>query len=550
MKKDESGETKLETTLQSKPRLKRRQSKQPLTLEQKKQKQVQKADRANKTWHVERAKARELKKVSDALEGKGPTVVEEDFLKTVEEAKEADVLFKPNDGPQSSFLAASEQEVLYGGAAGGGKTIALIVDPLRYCSEREFSGLIIRRTNDELREIIYRTQELYPQAYPGAKWSQQKSLWTFPSGAHIWLTYLEQDKDVLRYQGQAFTYIGVDELTQYPTPYAWDFLRSRLRHPTLALYMRATTNPGGPGHIWVKKMFIDPATFGQAFWATDIETGQVLRYPEDHLKSNQPLFQRRFIPAKLTDNPYLYKTGSYEANLLSLPEVQRKQLLEGSWDIAEGAAFPEFNRTQHVVEPYTIPSDWRRFRAADYGYTSPSACLWFAIAPTGELVVYRELYVKGKIAEVFAQMVLQAESGDKVQYGVLDSSTFHHRGDTGPSLAEQMIKQGCYWRPSDRSKGSRVAGKNEIHRRLAINALSSKPNLTIFNTCRNLIAQLPVIPLDKTNTEDIDTHSEDHIYDALRYGCSSRPMAGGTPWSNKNPMLRPMFSPADVIFGY
>ena len=120
------------------------------------------------------------------------------------------------------------------------------------------NALILRRTNDELREIIHKSQEIYPQAYPGAKWMEKKSQWTFPSGARIWMTYLEQEKDVLRYQGQAFTYIGFDELTQYPTPYAWDYLRSRLRtaDPSLPVYMRGTTNPGGPGHNWVKKMFM------------------------------------------------------------------------------------------------------------------------------------------------------------------------------------------------------------------------------------------------------------------------------------------------------
>ena len=199
------------------------------------------------------------------------------------------ILFEPNKGPQTDFLAAPEREVLYGGAAGGGKSFALIVDPLRYCTNSNFNALILRRTNDELRELIHKSQEIYPKAFPGAKWMEKKSQWTFPSGARIWMTYLEQDKDVLRYQGQAFTYIGVDELTQYSTPYAWDYLRSRLRtaDPNLPVYMRATTNPGGPGHIWVKKMFIDPSIPNHSFAATDIETGKVLRYPDNHSKAGE-----------------------------------------------------------------------------------------------------------------------------------------------------------------------------------------------------------------------------------------------------------------------
>ena len=472
---------------------------------------------------------------------------------SVQEEPSQTVLFEPNPGPQTNFLAAPEREVLYGGAAGGGKTYSLIVDPLRYCNNSNMNALILRRTNDELREIIHKSQEIYPQAYPGAKWMEKKSQWTFPSGARIWMTYLEQEKDVLRYQGQAFTYIGFDELTQYPTPYAWDYLRSRLRtaDPSLPVYMRGTTNPGGPGHGWVKKMFIDPAPANKAFWATDITTGETLKYPKHHSKADQPLFKRRFIPAKLADNPFLYNQGDYEAMLLSLPETQRRQLLEGSWDVAEGAAFAEFDRKYHVTDVFTIPDNWRKFRACDYGYSSYSAVLWFAVDPaTEQLVVYREMYVSKYTAKDLAFAILDAERNDgQISYGVLDSSCWHKRGDTGPSLAEQMISVGCRWRPADRSKGSRVAGKNELHRRLQVDEISENAGLVIFNNCVNLIAQLPVIPLDKSNSEDVDTKAEDHLYDALRYGIMTRPRAKSI--FDYDPAAMPKkWTPADRVFGY
>lgn len=199
-------------------------------------------------------------------------------------APQTKVLFRPNPGPQTDYLAASEQEVLYGGQAGGGKTMALIADPLRYFHERTFQGIIVRRTIDELRDVIWETHNLYPAAFPGAKWNEKKSQWSFPSGARMWFTFLERDQDVLRYQGQAFQYIAFDELTQHATPFAWTYLSSRLRSPesSLPLAQRAATNPGGPGHIWVKKMFIDPAPPNTAFPATDIETGDVLVWPEHH----------------------------------------------------------------------------------------------------------------------------------------------------------------------------------------------------------------------------------------------------------------------------
>ena len=165
--------------------------------------------------------------------------------------------------------------------------------------------------------------------------------WVAPSGARLWMSYLDRDDDVLRYQGLAFSWIGFDELTQWATPFAWNYMRSRLRSTAhdLPVYMRATTNPGGQGHQWVKKMFIDPAPYGRAFNATNIETGKVLKYPDGHSKAGEPLFKRRFIPARLSDNPYLSSQGDYEAMLLSLPEHQQKQLLEGDWDIKEGACF-------------------------------------------------------------------------------------------------------------------------------------------------------------------------------------------------------------------
>jgi hypothetical protein len=383
------------------------------------------------------------------------------------------VLFKPNAGPQTDFLAASEREVLFGGSAGGGKSYAMLSDPLRYMGHPAFSGLLLRHTTEELRELVFKSQELYPKIWPGIKWSERKMQDTAPD---------------------------------------------------LPIYMRATTNPGGRGHHWVKKMFIDPSPYNRAYDATDSETGEVLRYPSGHSKAGKSLFKRRFIPARLSDNPYLAESGDYEAMLLSMPEQQRRQLLDGDWDIKEGAAFTEFDRNIHVVEPFDIPNNWVKFRACDYGYGSKSGVVWMAVAPNEQLIVYRELYVSKVLATDLADMILDLEAGDgTIKYGVLDSSLWHKRGDTGPSLAEQMVNRGCRWRPSDRSKGSRVAGKNEIHRRLQVDEFTEEPRLVFFSNCTNMVAQLPSIPLDKKNPEDIDTHSEDHLYDALRYGIMSRP---------------------------
>ena len=464
---------------------------------------------------------------------------------------EPEVLFKPNEGPQTDFLASSEREVLYGGAAGGGKSFAMLADPLRGINNPNFSGLLVRHTTEELRELIQKSQELYPKAIPGIKWSERKSQWVSPKGGRLWMSYLDRDLDVMRYQGQAFNWIGFDELTQWSTPFAWDYMRSRLRStdPSLGLYMRATTNPGGAGHQWVKKTFVDPSPANTPFWATELESGNVITFPKGHSREGQPLFRRRFIPANLFDNPYLAESGDYEAMLLSLPEHQRRQLLDGDWDVAEGAAFPEFNRQIHVVEPYKIPASWTKFRACDYGYGSYSAVVWIAITPAEQLVIYRELQVSKVLAVDLADRILQLEADDgRIQYGVLDSSLWHKRGDTGPSLAEQMIVRGCRWRPSDRSKGSRVAGKNEIHRRLQVDEFTQEPRMVVFNNCTNLISQLPSLPLDKKNPEDVDTNAMDHMYDALRYGIMTRPRS--SIWDYNPVNQRTGFQVADPSFGY
>jgi len=307
-------------------------------------------------------------------------------------------------------------------------------------------------------------------------------------------------------------------------------MRSRVRttddaiRPYLAI--RATSNPGGPGHGWVKQMFVDPAKPNTSFPATDIETGKVLVYPSNHAKAGQPLFYRRFIPALLKDNPHLVKDTSYEASLLSLPETQRRQLLEGDWDIAEGAAFTEFRRSVHTCDPFDIPPHWTRFRACDWGYDQPFCVLWFAIDNDNRLFVYRELYGRKKLSGELADLILAAEEGENISYGVLDSHCWDKR-DGNATIEANMRLKGCFWRPAaNRSKDSRVPTKQEIHTRLQLMGPDGAqyPGLTIFNNCPNIIRTLPSIPIDKNNPEDVDTDSEDHAYDALRYGCASRPM--------------------------
>ena len=408
------------------------------------------------------------------------------------------VIFQPNDGPQTEFLAAPEKDVLYGGAAGGGKSYAMLVDPLRFCHRPAHRALILRRTMPELRELIDKSRELYPQAFPGAKFREVEKIWNFPSGAKIEFGFLERDADVYRYQGQSYSWIGFDEITHLPTEFGWNYLSSRLRTTDSEImpYLRCTANPGGVGAHWVKKRYVDPCEPGQSFKGDDGLT-------------------RRFIPARLDDNPYLAQDGRYEEMLKALPPVQRRQLLEGNWEITEGAAFSEFDPDVHIIPPFQIPIGWERVKGIDYGYASESACIWATVdASDGTLVVYRELYKKNLTGQDLGQVITEMEINDPFSVaGVLDTAAWARTGTTGPTVGETLVRAGHKLRRADKN---RIQGKIQIHEYLKIQP-TGRPRLQIFSTCPNLIKELQSIPMDKSRPEDVNTHAPDHAYDALRY---------------------------------
>jgi len=476
------------------------------------------------------------KKTLNKLEGTGSsTIIEDVELASIPNALAAEaqeeVIFKANEGPQEDFLAAGETDVLYGGAAGGGKSYAMLVDPLRYAHRPAHRGLIIRRSMPELRELIDKSRELYPKAFPGCKYKEVEKLWNFPSGAKIEFGFLERDADVYRYQGQAYSWIGFDEITHLPTEFAWNYLASRLRttDSEITPYMRCTANPGGSGATWVKKRYIDPAPSHESFIGHDGLT-------------------RKFIPARLQDNPFLAKDGRYEKMLQALPPTQRQQLLEGNWDVAEGAAFTEFVPQLHVITPFEIPVHWERVKGIDYGYASESACIWGAVDPSdGTLIIYRELYRKGLLGTELAEMITEMEAPDPFSVqGVLDTACWSRTGTTGPTIGETLQRAGHKLRRADKN---RIQGKIQIHEYLKV-MQSGRPRIQLFNTCPNLIRELQSIPLDKRNPEDVDTHAPDHAYDALRYLIMSRPRINDTLNQMRQFHRERSYAPVDSTFGY
>ena len=450
----------------------------------------------------------------------------------IEQKPQDNVVFYANEGPQTDFLAAPERDVLYGGAAGGGKSYAMLVDPLRYAHKKAHRALILRRSMPELRELIDKSRELYPLAFPGCKFREVEKLWNFPSGAKVEFGFLERDADVYRYQGQAYSWIGFDEITHLPTEFGWNYLASRLRttDSSIETYLRCTANPGGVGAHWVKKRYVEPSNHNESFIGKDG-------------------LSRKFIPARLEDNPYLAKDGRYKEMLKALPPVQRKQLLEGNWDVAEGAAFVEFDPSIHVITPFTLPIVWERVKGIDYGYTSESCCLWGTVDKSdGTLIIYRELYRKNLTGLNLGRIITEMEIEDPFSvHGVLDTSAWARTGTTGPTVGETLQQLGHKLRRADKN---RIQGKIQIHEYLRVQNSGSRPKLQIFNNCPNLIRELQSIPLSKTNPEDVDTHASDHAYDALRYLIMSRPRINDPIERIRQLKRESIYNPVDTDFGY
>jgi hypothetical protein len=318
--------------------------------------------------------------------------------------------------------------------------------------------------------------------------------------------------------------------------------------------MRATANPGGAGAWWLKERFIDVAPPNERFW---VHSEYIDPRTRKSVKVKKSL---KYIPATVFDNPYLMQDQAYVAQLASLPESQKQMMLYGNWDVIENGAFPEFNRRTHVCAPIVIPSHWARFRAIDWGYSSPFCVLWFAVDDESNIWVYREYYGKGIVADEFAREVLKRDNGDYIQQCLIDGSVVSKRGETGPSIFETLQDNGLYCGFADRSPGSRILGRQQVHSRLSLRyngrlnedgEPAQEPSLKIFNTCLNLIRTLPLMVPDPNDPEKVlKKGSEDHAYDALRYGLSSRPLTPSDLQRSSEVNKIMDYVPYDSEFGY
>ena len=438
-----------------------------------------------------------------------------------------ETVWKPQK-KQTDFLSRSEYEVLYGGAAGGGKSDALLVEALRQVHIPHYTALILRKTVPQLSELIDRSRQIYLSAFPKAVYNSTEHVWKFPSGAKIYFGSMQYIKDRINYQGKRYDFIAFDELTHFTwEEYSYMFSRNRPSGAGTRVYIRATTNPGGVGHGWVKERFITPAPP-----LTPIADTYSIVTPEG--KRMEMTRHRVFVPSTVFDNEILLKNNpEYLASLAMLPEAEKKALLYGDWDSFDGQVFTEWRndpthyddmRYTHVIAPFRIPKNWQIYRGFDFGYTRPFSVGWYAADNDGRLFRIREYYgCTGKPNQGvcfepsrIAEEIRRIEENDpnikgRSIIGIADPSVFD--GSRGRSVAELMEKAGVYWRPGN---NARISGKMQYHYRLAFDD-EGVPMLYIFNTCKNFIRTVPSLCYDTLNVEDIDTAAEDHIYDECRY---------------------------------
>ena len=432
---------------------------------------------------------------------------------------------------QREFFLSRARHTAYGGARGGGKSWAMrrkfILLALRYPG---LNLLLLRRTLPELREnhLIPMQRELYGFAV----YNSAERVFRFPNGSRIKLGYCDTMQDVYQYQGQEYAVIGLEEATHF-TEEQMRFLTTcnRTTRKDFSPRMYYTCNPGNVGHAWVKRLFID------RLYAES-------ENPNDYL----------FIPARIYDNKVLLDADpNYIRQLEALPEELRRAHLDGDWDVHAGQYFREFSRDRHVIEPFEIPSWWRRFRSMDWGYNDPCCVLWHAVDGENRVYTYRELYVRETRAGEVAAMVLELSRGESISYTVASPDMWQKRGAVlsgaggfeGETLAELFTSSGLSLTPAD---NSRVPGWNRVRDFLAV-APDGRPNWLCFSDCRNLIRQLPALQFDQHNREDA-ADGDDHAPEALRYALMSRPHAGKQPIIRKAKAYDPLSLPEPRTSGW
>lgn len=398
---------------------------------------------------------------------------------------------------QKEFFSSRAKYTAYGGARGGGKSWALRRKLIGLCLN--YSGircLLIRRSLGEIK-----ANHLIPMLKEYGEilnYSESEKAISFANGSKIFFGYCSCDRDVLRYQGQEYDVIAIDEATQL-SEYQFSIFRASLRGVNdfpKRIYL--TCNPGGIGHSWVKRLFIDR-----------------------DFRDNEDPMEYRFIPALVYDNETLLKSDpSYIEQLKALPSRLREAWLNGKWDVFEGQFFSEFNEELHVIDSDRVPTDVGRFIAFDYGFDM-LAVLLLAKDVAGNIYVERELCRANLTLGEAACTIVDFCAGTSVEYAVASPDLWNRRQDSGKSGFE-IMQSVLGMPPMIAADDRRIPGWRALKEYLSLR--EGKPRLFICKNCYELINSMQSLLCDKNRVEDASSepHAITHAPEALRYGVMSR----------------------------
>lgn len=464
-------------------------------------------------------------------------------------AVQPEVIWSPQPGPQTALLQCPCEDVFFGGARGGGKTDGLLGDFIAQAGRygEASRGILFRRTYPELEEVERRSREILKPL--GWDYNEQKHTWTAPNLATLRLRYLDRDADADNYQGHQYTWMGFDELGNWPQPdpidKLWACLRSAHGVPCVR---RSSGNPGGVGHAWVKARYIT----GRPAWHPFTYTPQT---DNPHLT-----IEAVFIPSKLEDNPLLLANDpGYEHRLAATgSQALFKAWRWGDWDAVVGSVFGEWRVDLHITsDTWTVPPNWAIGAGLDFGYRAPGWVGLFACGPDGDVVCFDELYFRELHAFEAGRRAGERMKKHTPLTVSADSAMWQKTG-VGPTQAEEFQRglhyvfggQGPVLVECTKGAGSRVHGWNLMHRYLAWESAEDgtvppwkQPRLKFHPRCVNAIRTIPALPADPNNAEDVDTDAEDHPADGVRYFLMSRPAPGEKYPDTKGPDTHPGMTP-------
>lgn len=430
---------------------------------------------------------------------------------------------------QADFIKSNADEVLYGGGAGGGKSYAQLIDALLYALKNEGSRqLILRRTLKDLdRSLISEHLKFYPRGVYTYKKSEHTGC--FDNGSVIEFGYCDNEQDVYRYQGAQYDVVRFDELTHF-TQSMYTYLHSRVRGVNdFHKSVKSATNPGGIGHEWVKKRFID---IGPANVMHSFENGN-----------------RLFIPSLAKDNVYLMeKDKAYLKRLKALSIKEKKALLYGEWNIHDGCFFYEFATENHVIKPFEIPKHWRRYVCLDYGMDMLAA-LWIAVDEGNRAYVYKELYEgrdngmgadgKGHIISQAAMRILQTNKKDNIYAYLAPPDLWNRRQETGKSVVDIFAQNGVILTKTSNNRSDGWLAVREWLKLTRDEFGKEAPLLRIFDICINTIRTLPALQYSEKGFTDVSStpHELTHAPDALRGFCVCNTVATSCLKEKSNSVL-------------